>query len=66
MNITEYFCGRFMEGATADRNMQMISGCLNKGELYGTPFSMNYGIMAYNKDIFDNFGVAGSIRRRII
>jgi ABC-type glycerol-3-phosphate transport system substrate-binding protein len=55
-----------MEGATADRNIQMISGCLNKGELYGTPFSMNDGIMAYNKDIFDNFGVAGSIRRRII
>lgn len=29
-----------------------------KGELYGMPFSMNYGIMAYNKDIFDKFGVA--------
>ncbi|MEF3301700.1 ABC transporter substrate-binding protein [Paenibacillus sp. GYB003] len=29
-----------------------------KGELYGMPYSMNYGIMAYNKDIFDKFGVA--------
>lgn len=27
------------------------------GELYGIPFSMNYGIMAYNKEIFDRFGV---------
>lgn len=29
----------------------------NNGELYGIPYSMNYGIMAYNKDIFDKFGV---------
>ena len=27
------------------------------GELYGFPFAMNYGMMAYNKDIFDKFGV---------
>ncbi|WP_028550711.1 ABC transporter substrate-binding protein [Paenibacillus sp. UNC451MF] len=30
----------------------------NKDELYGLPLSMNYGITAYNKDIFDKFGVA--------
>ncbi len=27
------------------------------GELYGIPFSMNTGVLAYNKDIFDLFGV---------
>ncbi len=27
------------------------------GELYGMPYTMNYGVMAYNKDIFDKFGV---------
>ncbi|WP_158606470.1 ABC transporter substrate-binding protein [Paenibacillus ginsengarvi] len=25
---------------------------------YGIPFSMNYGVMIYNQDIFDKFGVA--------
>jgi multiple sugar transport system substrate-binding protein len=29
-----------------------------KGELFAVPFSMNYGLMLYNKDIFDKFGVA--------
>lgn len=29
-----------------------------KGELYGLPFSMNYGVMLYNQDIFDKFGIA--------
>ena len=27
------------------------------GELYGIPYTMNYGLMIYNKDIFDKFGV---------
>lgn len=26
-----------------------------KGEMFGLPFSMNYGMMLYNKDIFDKF-----------
>ncbi|WP_028550143.1 ABC transporter substrate-binding protein [Paenibacillus sp. UNC451MF] len=29
----------------------------DKGEVYAVPFSMNYGLMLYNKDIFDKFGV---------
>ncbi|WP_165452216.1 ABC transporter substrate-binding protein [Paenibacillus thalictri] len=28
------------------------------GELYGMPYTMNYGVLVYNKDIFDKFGVA--------
>lgn len=28
-----------------------------KGELYGIPYAMNYGVLAYNKDIFDKYGV---------
>ncbi|GAA4831960.1 extracellular solute-binding protein [Paenibacillus vulneris] len=28
-----------------------------KGEIYGIPYAMNYGVMAYNKDIFDKFAV---------
>ncbi|WP_239628786.1 extracellular solute-binding protein [Paenibacillus sp. H1-7] len=27
------------------------------GEIYGIPYAMNYGVMAYNKDIFDKFAV---------
>ncbi|MDQ1913986.1 extracellular solute-binding protein [Paenibacillus sp. GD4] len=27
------------------------------GEIYGMPYAMNYGVMAYNKDIFDKFAV---------
>ncbi|GIP31053.1 ABC transporter substrate-binding protein [Paenibacillus sp. J2TS4] len=27
------------------------------GELYGIPYSMNYGVLLYNKDIFDLLGV---------
>ncbi|RKN86164.1 ABC transporter substrate-binding protein [Paenibacillus ginsengarvi] len=27
------------------------------GEIYGFPFAMNYGMTAYNKDIFDKYGV---------
>ncbi|WP_284639306.1 ABC transporter substrate-binding protein [Paenibacillus silviterrae] len=29
----------------------------DKGEVYAVPFSMNYGMMVYNKDIFNKFGV---------
>ncbi|CAG7643202.1 ABC transporter substrate-binding protein [Paenibacillus allorhizosphaerae] len=29
----------------------------NNGEMYGIPFSANYGALLYNKDIFDRFGV---------
>jgi len=29
----------------------------DKGEVYAVPFSMNFGMMIYNKDIFDKFGV---------
>ncbi|MDF2714484.1 MAG: family 1 extracellular solute-binding protein [Paenibacillus sp.] len=29
-----------------------------KGEMYGLPLSMNYGVMLYNKEIFDKLGVA--------
>ncbi|MFE5317558.1 ABC transporter substrate-binding protein [Paenibacillus sp. NPDC056579] len=28
-----------------------------KGELYGIPYTLNYGVLIYNKDIFDRFGV---------
>ncbi|WP_028552639.1 ABC transporter substrate-binding protein [Paenibacillus sp. UNC451MF] len=28
-----------------------------KGEIYALPISMNYGVMLYNKDIFDKFAV---------
>lgn len=27
------------------------------GEIYGIPYSMNYGVLLYNKDIFDKLGV---------
>jgi multiple sugar transport system substrate-binding protein len=27
------------------------------GEIYGIPYAMNYGLMLYNKDIFDKFAV---------
>ncbi|WP_079909321.1 ABC transporter substrate-binding protein [Paenibacillus sp. 32352] len=27
------------------------------GELYGIPYTLNYGVLIYNKDIFDRFGV---------
>ncbi|WP_248924866.1 ABC transporter substrate-binding protein [Paenibacillus hamazuiensis] len=28
-----------------------------KGEFYGIPYAMNYGVLLYNKDIFDKFAV---------
>jgi len=30
----------------------------DKGEMFGIPYAMNYGVMLYNKDIFDKFAVA--------
>lgn len=27
------------------------------GEIYGIPYAMNYGVMVYNKDLFDRFAV---------
>ncbi|CAG7629059.1 hypothetical protein PAESOLCIP111_03066 [Paenibacillus solanacearum] len=32
-----------------------INGFSDKGEIFGLPFGMNYGMMLYNKDIFDKF-----------
>lgn len=29
-----------------------------KGEMYGLPISMNYGVMLYNREIFDKLGIA--------
>jgi multiple sugar transport system substrate-binding protein len=37
--------------------MNAIKAFGSKGELYALPFSMNYGVMLYNKEIFDKFGV---------
>jgi len=28
------------------------------GEMFGIPYAMNYGVLVYNKDIFDKFGVS--------
>ncbi|MEF3305574.1 ABC transporter substrate-binding protein [Paenibacillus sp. GYB003] len=39
------------------QTVKVIQNFGKNGEIYGIPFSMNYGIMAYNKDIFDMFGV---------
>ncbi|RKN86856.1 ABC transporter substrate-binding protein [Paenibacillus ginsengarvi] len=39
------------------QTVKVIQNFGKNGEIYGVPFSMNYGIMAYNKDIFDKFGV---------
>ncbi|TVY07758.1 ABC transporter substrate-binding protein [Paenibacillus cremeus] len=37
--------------------MERIRQAGDKGELYSIPFSLNYGMMLYNKDIFDKFGL---------
>ncbi|CAG7623650.1 hypothetical protein PAESOLCIP111_02546 [Paenibacillus solanacearum] len=37
--------------------LERIKQAGDKGELYSIPFSLNYGMMLYNKDIFDKFGV---------
>jgi multiple sugar transport system substrate-binding protein len=38
--------------------MKGIDNYSDKGELFALPFSINYGVTYYNKDIFDKFGVA--------
>lgn len=37
--------------------MDKIKSVGDKGELYSIPFSLNYGMLVYNKDIFDKFGI---------
>jgi multiple sugar transport system substrate-binding protein len=37
--------------------MSAIKQFGDKGQLYAVPFSTNYGVMLYNKDIFDKFGL---------
>jgi multiple sugar transport system substrate-binding protein len=37
--------------------LERIRQAGDKGELYSIPFSLNYGAMFYNKDIFDKFGI---------
>ncbi|WP_282938522.1 extracellular solute-binding protein [Paenibacillus sp. RC67] len=37
--------------------MDKIRSVGEKGELYSIPFSLNYGMLLYNKDIFDKFGI---------
>jgi len=37
--------------------VKVIRNFGKNGELYGIPFSLNYGMLAYNKDIFDKFAV---------
>jgi multiple sugar transport system substrate-binding protein len=37
--------------------LERIRQAGDKGELYSIPFSLNYGVMLYNKDIFDKVGI---------
>lgn len=37
--------------------MEVMEQFGENGELFGIPYSMNYGVMLYNKDIFDRLGV---------
>jgi len=37
--------------------LERIRQAGDKGELYSIPFSLNYGVMLYNKDIFNKFGI---------
>jgi multiple sugar transport system substrate-binding protein len=37
--------------------LEVMNKFSSAGELYALPFAMNYGATAYNKDIFDKFGV---------
>jgi len=37
--------------------LEVMAKFSTKGELLAMPYAMNYGVMAYNKDIFDKFGV---------
>ena len=44
-------------GLFEPETVNTIKGFSDKGEIFGLPFSMNYGLMLYNKDIFDKFAV---------
>lgn len=35
--------------------LQVMAQFAKNGELYAMPYAMNYGVMVYNKDIFDKF-----------
>ncbi|TVY07074.1 ABC transporter substrate-binding protein [Paenibacillus cremeus] len=37
--------------------INVMKGFGDKGEFFGIPYAMNYGMLLYNKDIFDKFGV---------
>lgn len=37
--------------------IKTIKGYASNGELFALPYMMNYGVLFYNKDIFDKFGV---------
>lgn len=37
--------------------INVIKSFGTKGEIYGIPYAMNYGVLLYNKDIFDKFSV---------
>ncbi|MDF2651820.1 MAG: extracellular solute-binding protein family 1 [Paenibacillus sp.] len=37
--------------------IQALKSYGKNGELYGIPYTMNYGLLIYNKDIFEKFGV---------
>lgn len=37
--------------------IQALKNYGKNGELYGIPYSLNYGVLIYNKNIFDKFGV---------
>lgn len=39
------------------RAMSVVEQFGENGELYGIPYSMNYGVLLYNKDIFERLGV---------
>jgi multiple sugar transport system substrate-binding protein len=38
-------------------SVEAVKNFSSKGELFGIPFSTNFGALYYNKDIFDKFGV---------
>lgn len=49
--------GNFNVNGVEPEVMNEIKKFGPKGEIYALPISMNYGVMLYNKDIFDKFGV---------
>ena len=38
-------------------SLKVMDQFSDNGELHGVPYSMNYGVLLYNQDIFDRFGV---------